>query len=143
MIRIAIASDHRGVWLKDVLIKHLRSAGYYIQDFGCAETEVSVDYPDYAKFVTDSINNHQSKYGILICGSGIGMSIAANRSNNIRAALCFNEEMAKSARQHNDANIIVFGANYIDETTAILAIDSFLNTDFEGGRHQNRINKLS
>lgn len=135
---IMVASDHAGFNLKEKIIKHLIDKNFIIENIGCFSEE-SVDYPDYAEKLCSNLKNN---IGILICGTGIGMSIYANRFPNIRAALCQNEEMAILAREHNDANIIVLGARIIDSNLALKCIDSFLKTKFLGGKHQIRINKL-
>ena len=142
MTNIAIASDHGGLALKSYIVSYLQANDISCQDFGCFREE-SVDYPDFAKLVTEAVSQDLQCFGILICKSGIGMSIAANRNPKIRAALCFNPEMARLARLHNDANVIIFGANYISEKEALECVEMFLNTEFEGGRHQKRVDKLS
>jgi len=136
---VFIASDHAGFLLKQYLIKNLDNT----IDLGTDNTE-SCDYPIFAKKLVDKIlASSCSEYcGILICGTGIGMSISANRNKNIRAALCFNEKMAEMSRKHNDANIIIFGANVIDEETALKCAQIFLNTDFEYGRHERRLSLI-
>ncbi len=139
MIEIIIASDHAGFHLKTEIIKDLRNQRYNIQDLGC-RNEDSVDYPEYAQTLCQKINNENK--GILICGSGIGMSIAANRFAHIRAALCTNEAMAKLAVEHNNANVLVLGARIITENTAFECIKEFLHAKFIGGKHQRRIDKL-
>lgn len=139
---IAIASDHRGVTLKRLLVAHLQQKHYQVQDFGCFSEE-SVDYPDFAKLVTNALVENKQQVGILICGSGIGMSIAANRNPKIRAALCHNVDCAEAARRHNNANVIVFGRDFISDSKAIKSLDTFLSTEFSGGRHQPRLDKLS
>ncbi len=139
---IAIASDHRGLELKNYVMDYLTQYQYQVHDFGCY-TDESVDYPDFAKLVTDSVAGDQHQIGILICGSGIGMSIAANRNPKIRAVLCHNAEYAKMARLHNDANIIIFGADFISTQESIECLKTFLESKFEGGRHQRRLDKLS
>ena len=136
---ITIASDHAGFNLKEKIIQYLKNKNHIIEDMGCS-SEDSVDYPDYAATVCRNLNN---KIGVLICGSGIGMSIYANRYTNIRAALCLNEEMAILSRQHNNANILVLGARIIDPNVAIKCVDKFLTTSFLGGKHQIRIDKLT
>lgn len=138
---LVIASDHAGYDLKSLIKKNLAD-NYKIEDLGAYSTD-SVDYPDYAKALSEFIKLHNDYQGILICGSGIGISIAANRYNHIRAALCHNEITAKLARMHNDANVIVFGARIIDPQEALASIKVFLSTAFEKGRHQTRTNKLS
>ncbi len=128
---VFIASDHAGFELKSYL-----QTQFNLLDLGTHDKE-SCDYPIFAKRLAVRLKNDDK--GILICGTGIGMSIAANRFKNIRAALCFNEEMAALARQHNDANIIVLGARIISQETAKNCVEKFLSTDFEGGRHQRRL----
>jgi ribose 5-phosphate isomerase B len=142
MTTFAIASDHAGVELKVQIINLLLKQGKKITDFGTNSLE-SVDYPDFAAMVTEAVVSGRAEKGILICGTGIGMSIAANRSRAIRAALCHNTMTAELARQHNDANVLVLGARVVDTNTALSCVEAFLNTPFEGGRHQNRLNKLS
>ncbi len=144
--KILIASDHAGFDLKKFLIEELIKLGLKPVDLGCDSAEKSVDYPDYAqrlcqKMSTKSIIKKES--GILICGSGIGISIAANRFKHIRAALCHNVQSAKLARAHNDANVICFGARLISNKSALAALKIFLNSDFEKGRHERRVEKLS
>ena len=138
---IAIAADHGGLVLKRTLTQILRKNGSDVLDLGTAD-EASVDYPDYAAKVVEAISDGRAERGILLCGSGIGMSIAANRHSGIRAALVHDVEMARLCRQHNDANILVMGGRMIDDETAIACLDAFLATAFEGGRHQRRVNKL-
>ena len=135
---IVIASDHAGFELKQHIIKNFPDK---FLDLGCDSVE-AVDYPDYAYKLAKAIQEKKANIGVLICGSGIGMSIAANRFPNIRAALCTNALMAKFAREHNDANILVLGARIIDEKTAIECLSVFMNTPFKGERHQIRIDKL-
>lgn len=138
---IHIASDHAGFDLKQFLISKF-SSEIEIIDLGCFNNFVSVDYPDYAKKIAEKIDNDQNKFGILICGSGIGISIAANRFNHIRAALCFDETSAQLSREHNDANIICLGARIIDQNTATKIVKKFLTSEFLGGRHDIRVKKL-
>lgn len=139
---VAIACDHAGPALKNTLKKALEKMGLTVLDFGTDETE-SVDYPDYARKVVEAIEAGKAEKGVLICGSGIGISIAANRHPKIRCALCHNEETARLSRQHNDANVLALGARMVDEATALAALKAFFTTDFEGGRHQRRVDKLS
>ena len=141
MTRIAIGGDHAAVDQKTELIKNLESKGYTVINFG-TDSYDSVDYPDYAVKVANDVASGNSAKGILICGSGIGVSIAANKVKGIRAALCYNEETAKLARQHNNANVICYGARFIDVELAKKLIDNFLTTEFEGGRHENRVSKI-
>ena len=140
-MRIAIGCDHRGLKLKQLAIKLIVEMGHSYQDSGCY-TEESVDYPDIAKKVAEAVAKGHFDRGILICGTGIGMSIAANKVRGIRAALCYNAFSARLARQHNDANILCLAA---EEGKARIPaiIEIFLTTEFEGGRHQLRLNKIS
>lgn len=139
---LVIASDHAGFALKERLKRHLQEAGYALEDVG-AYDEKPVDYPDMGKKAAEYVISGRADYAIILCGSGIGISIAANRFPDARAALCHNKEVAKLARQHNDANMLALGARVIDEKTAIECVDMFLNTAFEGGRHAERVKKLS
>ena len=141
-MKVAIGSDHAGVLLKQSVIKLLTSKGFELKDYG-PETEDSVDYPDYAHPVANSVENKEFELGILICGSGNGINMTANKHQGIRAALCWEEEIASLARQHNDANILVMPARFISEEKALAIVDTFFSTEFEGGRHQNRVNKIS
>jgi len=139
-MRIAIGCDHRGLDFKRLIIKLITEAGHSYEDFGCYTTE-SVDYPDIAKRVAEAVTTGYFEYGILICDTGIGMSIAANKVKGIRAALCHNAFSAQRARRHNDANILCLAAG--EEPDAVPEIvESFLTYEFEGGRHQQRLNKI-
>tara|TARA_B100000029_G_scaffold231161_1_gene228632 strand:+ start:207 stop:629 length:423 start_codon:yes stop_codon:yes gene_type:complete len=135
---IFIASDHAGFDLKQDLIL---AKSYNFLDLGTFNNE-SVDYPDYAKDLVSKVNSNPNSKGILICGSGVGMAIAANRNKKIRAGLAFNPEIAKLIRSHNDANVLVLPGRFMNIQDALKCIDNFLNTNFEGGRHQNRILKI-
>jgi len=140
---IAIANDHGGFELKTELVKELTNLGYTPLDLGCDSIE-SVDYPDFGYAMADAIKNGQATRGILICGSGIGISIAANRDPAIRAALVHDALGSKLSRQHNNANVIVFGGRVIGPDTAVDCLKVFLETNFEsGGRHTRRVDKLS
>ena len=136
---IFIASDHAGFDLKKQILNSIKAN---LIDLG-ADSENSVDYPDYAKKLVSKINSTKNSKGILICGSGVGMSIAANRDKNIRAGLAFKSEIAKLIREHNDANVLILPGRFMDIQDALKCIRNFLTTNFEGKRHQNRINKLS
>lgn len=138
---IAIASDHAGFDLKATLVPVLRDLGCEVLDLGPGDRE-KVDYPDMAKALAEAIGQGQAGRGVLICGSGIGISIAANRHSWIRAALCHDGLQARLARQHNDANVLVLGARLIGVEVARDCIDQFLRTPFEGGRHSARVAKL-
>ncbi|MHA5066842.1 ribose 5-phosphate isomerase B [Cetobacterium somerae] len=140
-MKIALGADHGGFALKEIVKKHLEDKGFEILDKGCYSTE-SVDYPVYAKAVAKSILNKEADFGILICGTGIGISIAANRFKGIRAALCSNTTMAKLTREHNDANILALGARMTGDVLALEIVDEFLKTEFLGGRHLTRIQAI-
>jgi ribose 5-phosphate isomerase B len=142
-MRVAIGADHRGVELKKTVINLLETAGHSYEDFGSYGTE-SVDFPDFAAKVAGGVARGDFERGILICDTGIGMCIAANKVKGIRAALCYNTFNARRARQHNNANILCLGAGegqLQDPVSEI--VDAFLTTDFEGGRHQRRIDKIT
>ncbi len=138
-----MAADHGGVTLKNVLKAYLQQQGVRVVDYGPENADTSVDYPDKAYQLIQGMQADSTAKGILICTSGIGMSIAANRFPFVRGALVFNAEMAEMARGHNDANVLIFGAKFISETDAKKCVDTFLTTDFLGGRHERRVNKLS
>ena len=140
-MEIAIGSDHAGFELKHILIEFIKELGYNYTDFGTNSID-SVDYPDFAYAVSKSVSEGENQFGILICGSGVGVSIVANKVDGIRAANVFNEEMSTLARKHNDANILTLGARFIDIENAKNMLKTFLSTDFEGGRHQLRVNKI-
>ena len=140
-MNIAIGCDHAAFDEKNNFIKYLENKNFLVKDFGCFSND-SVDYPDYASLVAKEIQNNNYDFGILICGSGIGISIAANRHKGIRAALCTSEFHAEMSRKHNDANIIALGARITPIAEMFSIISKFLDTEFEGGRHQNRIEKI-
>ena len=137
-----LASDHGGLNLKAAVTAHLESSGYEANDLGPFDNS-SVDYPDYADKLAQMLKNEPNARGILICGSGIGISIAANRHDWVRAALVHDETSARLCREHNDANVLVMGERLIGTVTALQCVDVFLDTDFEGGRHAGRVAKLS
>lgn len=139
---IAIANDHAGVMLKHALIPVVRAAGFGVLNLG-TDGSASVDYPDYGKLVGETVASGKATYGIAICGSGIGISMAANRIAGARCALCYSPEVAALARQHNDANILALGARLIGEADAKRILETFLTTAFEGGRHAARVQKLA
>lgn len=141
-MKIAIATDHAGFRMKEILKKHLISLGHEVQDFG-TNSEESMDYPDTIHPAMTSIENEHNEKGVILCGSGQGAMITANKHQQIRAALPWTVELAQLSRQHNDANVITIAARFIDETTAKNMVDVFLQTEFEGGRHQNRIQKIA
>ena len=140
--QLAIASDHAGVDLKDKIINFLKKQNIVAVDLGSNKDE-RVDYPDYAHTMVEKMIEGSVERGVLICSTGIGMSIAANRSSDIRAALCSTEFMAERARLHNDANILVLGAKIVSQDTALKMVEKFLNTEFEGGRHARRLAKIN
>jgi ribose 5-phosphate isomerase B len=141
-MKIAIASDHAAFEMKRQVRELVESLGHETEDFGTYSME-SVDYPDFAMPAAQSVANKMNDLGIIICGSGIGMSIAANKVRGIRAALCCSEETAKLSRQHNNANVLCFGARTNTWENAKKMIIAFLTTDFEGGRHNTRLDKIS
>lgn len=138
---IVIGSDHAGYSLKQVLVAHLKEKGWDVTDVGTDGAE-SVDYPDFGSAVARALKERVGTCGIVVCGSGIGISIAANRHDWVRAALCHDTTSARLCRQHNDANVLALGARLIGEEVAKDCVDVFLATDFEGGRHQRRVDKL-
>lgn len=140
-MNIAIGSDHAGFELKEQLITYLKTKSLNVLDKGCYSSE-RADYPDFAHAVANSVISKEADLGILMCGSGNGINISANKHKGIRAALCWNHEIASLARQHNDANILVLPARYISVQEAHNCIDVFLTEKFEGGRHQARIEKI-
>ncbi len=139
---IPIGADHAGYELKSKVISHLREKGYEVKDAGCHSDE-SVDYPDYGHPVASMVEENEGMLGILICGSGNGINMTANKHQGIRSALCWKKEIAELARQHNNANIIALPARFISEQEAIEMVDVFLNTPFEDGRHKRRVNKIA
>lgn len=139
---IAIASDHAGVALKSLLAADLKDRGFEVFDLGTDGPD-SVDYPDFAEKLAGAIREGKVSRGVLICGSGIGMSIAVNRHREVRGALVHDNLSARLARQHNDANVLVLGGRFIGEEVARDCLAAFLETPFEGGRHQRRVAKLS
>jgi ribose 5-phosphate isomerase B len=141
-MNIAIASDHAGFELKKYIIKKLKKDGYQVQDFG-PESDSSVDYPDFGHIVASAVESKAGVLGILICGSGNGICMTANKHSGIRAALCWTAEISSLARQHNNANILCLPARFVSKMLAGRIVDSFLSSEFEGGRHQKRIDKIS
>lgn len=141
-MKIAIGGDHAGFQYKKRLIEHLEKGGHEIRDFGPV-TDESVDYPDHVHPLATSIAAEDFDLGILICGSGNGVAMTANKHENVRAALCWNTELAALARQHNDANIICLPARFVAYEYAESLADTFINTPFEGGRHERRVNKIN
>ena len=140
-MKIAIGADHGGFQAKEALISYLQSKRFDVKDLG-TNSEASVDYPDFAQKVCQEILNAQADLGVLICGTGIGISIAANRFKGIRAALLYSDDVARLAKLHNNANIAVFGGRTMSVQEMKQRLDIFLNTEFEGGRHIHRLEKL-
>jgi ribose 5-phosphate isomerase B len=140
-MNIAIASDHAGFVLKTYVIKKLNKAGYQVQDFG-PESDSSVDYADFGHMVAAAVENNANVLGILICGSGNGICMTANKHKGIRAALCWTPEISSLARQHNNANILCLPARFVSKMLAGRIVDGFISSEFEGGRHQRRIEKI-
>ena len=141
MTKIAIGSDHGGFNLKNTIKKHLENKGYEVQDFGTYSTD-SCDYPVYAKAVAKSVAKGENEKGIIVCGSGIGVSIAANKVKGIRAALCHESHSALLSRLHNNANVLCLGERITGESLALHIVDTWLKSEYEGGRHQKRIDML-
>ena len=139
---LAIGSDHAGFEYKAELVNFLEGKGFQVKDMGLYEN-VSVDYPDFAHPVAYAVEKREVSLGILICGSGNGVSITANKHQGIRAALCWEPELARLARSHNNANIICIPSRFVDLAKAKEMVDVFLHTQFEGGRHQNRVDKIA
>lgn len=140
--KIAIGGDHAGFEYKNKMILDLQEAGYEVKDFG-PFSNASVDYPDYVHPLSTAIEKGEFDSGILICGSGNGVAITANKHQGIRAALCWNEDLAALARQHNDANVIAIPARFVSYDLAEKMAKLFIETDFEGGRHQTRVKKIA
>lgn len=140
-MKIAIGNDHAGFRLKEKLVEHLAQKGIEVVDFG-THSEESVDYPDFAHPVAEAVEKGKVDFGILMCGSGNGISMTANKHPGIRSALCWNEEVARLARQHNNANILALPARFLKEEEAEKITDVFLSEKFEGGRHERRVEKI-
>ena len=141
MKKIFISSDHAGYNLKEKIIKKFKKK-YIFLDLGAYDSKTSVNYPDYAHKLCKKVSNNSKNIGILVCGSGVGMSMAANRHKKIRAAVCYSAKNTKLSRLHNNANIITLGARLTKKNTAFKCIDVFMNTNFEGGRHKKRVKKI-
>lgn len=139
---IPIGADHAGFELKEIIKDYFSEQGYSFQDYG-TNSEDSIDYPDYGHPVADHVESNPGVLGIVICGSGNGINMTVNKHQEIRSALCWTEEIASLARQHNDANIIALPARFVDSDLAIKMVNKFLSTEFEGGRHANRVNKIA
>lgn len=141
-MKVAIGADHAGFEYKERLKKYLQKNGYDVKDFGTNSPE-SADYPDFAHPVSEAVENKEFELGVLVCGSANGVAITANKHQGIRAAICWNEELAALSRQHNDANIVCLPARFVSYELAEKITDRFLKEKFEGGRHAKRVNKIS
>jgi ribose 5-phosphate isomerase B len=140
--KIAIGADHAGFEYKELLKKWLEKNGYPFKDFGTFSTD-SVDYPDFAHPVAEAVEKKECELGLLLCGSANGVAITANKHQGIRAALCWNEEVAELARHHNNANVVCIPARFVSSEVAEKILDRFLHASFEGGRHERRVDKIS
>ena len=140
--KIAVGADHAGYPFKKEIVHWLERNGYEVLDFG-TNSEESTDYPDHIHPVADVVESGEAKAGIILCGSGNGAAMTANKHQGIRAALCWNNELASLARQHNDANILAIPGRFVNEAVALSMVQTFLETPFEGGRHQRRVAKIS
>ena len=141
MKRIALGTDHAGYQLKEVIKAHLESNGYKVLDFG-TNSEEPVDYPDFVRPAALSVTKGESDFGIVFGGSGNGEAMVANKVKGIRCGLCWNEESARLTKEHNDANVIALGGRMVSEVDAVQIVDAWLQTEYQGGRHQKRIDKL-
>lgn len=141
-LKIAIGGDHAGFQLKESIKNQLETEGHFVEDFG-PFSDQSVDYPDFVHPVARVVEDKEYNFGILICGSGNGVAMTANKHKGIRAALCWNEMLAKLARAHNDANVLCLAGRFMDEDLAKEIVNIFLNTEFDGGRHVRRIKKIN
>ena len=141
-MNISLGSDHAGYQLKDKIIKLLEDRGIKTKDFG-TNGDASVDYPDFAHPVANDVTNGMADLGIVICGSGNGINMTVNKHKGIRSALCWNEELASLSRQHNNANVLALPARFISEELGLKIVEAFLSAEFEGGRHQRRVDKIS
>ena len=139
--RIPIASDHAGFQMKEKLAKTLKEMGYEVEDLG-THSPASTDYPDYAHPLASKVESGEAQRGVLLCGTGNGMAYAANRHHGVRAALVWNPEIAKLAREHNDANVLVLPARFMSDEDSVASLKAFLETPFEGGRHVRRVEKI-
>ena len=141
-MKIAIGNDHAGTGYKKAIVSYLESQGHQVMNFGTDSFD-SVDYPDFVHPVAEAVSTNEADFGILICGSGNGVSMTANKHQKVRAALCWTKEIAELARQHNNANILSIPARFTSELQALGMVETFLQTPFEGGRHQNRVEKIA
>jgi ribose 5-phosphate isomerase B len=142
LVRVAVGADHAGFELKGALVTELAKLGFEIQDLGTDSLE-SCDYPDYAHAVSEAVEEGRADLGILVCGTGVGMSISANRHPGVRAVVCSEPFSARMSRRHNDANVLCLGARVVGLGTALDIVDAFLRTPFEGGRHTRRVSKIN
>ncbi len=140
-MKISIGNDHAGPEYKEAIMKILKNQGHELKNYG-TDTTSSVDYPDFIHPVAEDVSQGKAQLGIIICGSGNGAAMTANKHQKVRAALCWNKELAFLARQHNDANILSLPARFLSIPQAIAMVETFVNTEFEGGRHQGRIDKI-
>ena len=141
-MNILLANDHAGTSLKNEIKKVLEKKGYIVTNLGC-DNEESVDYPDFAHPLAEKVSSNDNLKGIIICGSGIGVSMSANKHKGVRSALCWNKETAKLSRSHNNANVLSLPARFLAKKEALEIVEIFLNTDFEGGRHKKRVDKIN
>ena len=141
-MKIAIGNDHAGTDYKNTILKYLQSEGYEVVNYG-TDTEESVDYPDFVHPVADDVENEKVDFGIIICGSGNGANMTANKHQKVRSALCWTKEITALAREHNDANILSIPARFTSIPQALEMVKTFLSTEFEGGRHQRRVKKIA
>lgn len=140
-MKVAIGADHAGFELKEKVKKQLEEKGISVKDFG-AYSEESVDYPDFGHPVATDVETGMADLGIVICGSGNGINMTVNKHKGVRSALCWTKELAELARQHNNANVLALAARFVDEKDNLKIVDAFINTEFEGGRHERRVNKI-
>lgn len=140
-MKIAIGADHAGFVYKEKLVQYLTEKGIDVQDFGTFSTD-SVDFPDFAHPTAEAVETGQADFGILLCGSGQGVNMTANKHKGVRSALCWNTDIARLTRMHNNANVIALPARFVAYEYAVEMIEIFLNTEFEGGRHENRVGKI-
>ncbi|MDX1761221.1 MAG: ribose 5-phosphate isomerase B [Christiangramia sp.] len=140
-MKISIGNDHAGTGYKEMIKEKLESMGHTVTNYGTNSDE-SVDYPDFVHPVAEDVENKKADLGIIICGSGNGANMTANKHQGVRSALCWNEEIAKLAREHNDANVLSIPARFVSEELATKMTETFVNTEFEGGRHQRRVDKI-
>jgi ribose 5-phosphate isomerase B len=141
-VKILLGSDHAGLGLKEEIQRHLESRGVQVEDFGTYD-DTSVDYPDFARIVAGGVSRREADRGILVCGSGVGMSVVANKFPGVRAALVTAVDVAEQSRAHVDSNVLVFGEKFIAADVAMKALDTWLDTPFEGGRHERRVQKIA